>query len=281
MDSPDWEPPIRGGAERFHCVVLEGLPTTDRYSDWVSLMSRFFERLEVRPSLARVNLKTERFLKFDSFVSRYVHERNIDRVDRSSVALFLENDGGPAVRLDFPVSAVVSLGERRSHAFFIWRARATISFVEMFEWLIAHAVQLSDVPYAYAFGRDARFGPTAYVYGHIVGINRGSDVETEAVERIGAWAREHWPERVAKRYRTTMIRDVYRIQAMSEDHLRGVIFGQTFQEWIQSKAERGFLQPLASGRFLWTIPGKDLLGVRAELAPSGILIAEERSWDQK
>lgn len=279
-DSPDWEPPIRGQPERFHGVVFEGLSDGTPYSAWVGLLLEFFARLNQTPTLARVNLRTERFLKFGSFLAHYFNrDKKIDSVDRTSVGLFLENDGVPPVRLDFPIGSVVSLSGRRRHAHFTWRARGGIDLVEMFTWLVTEVIKMSDTRYGYAFARDARFGPTAYVYGHLMGLDRGSEIETDAVERIGAWAREHWPERTAQRYLISMLRDVYLAQALSSSHLDARVFENSLGDWIKARSARGTVTKVAPDLFLWTIPPEHLLDVRRALAPSGILISEERSWD--
>lgn len=279
VEAPDFEPGFHGSPEPFHAIAFHGFSEATPHSTWIRVMQEFFARLGSTPTLARINLKTERFLSFRSFEARYVRNGKIDVVGARSVALFLEDDGGPTVRLDFPIAADVYRKRAWSDGSFIWRARESVKLVDLFDAIAREVLAISDAPYGYAFRRDARFGPAAYVSGDIMGMSRGPEMETDAIERIGAWAREHWPERATQRYRTSMIRDVYRSQLLSRSHLDATVFGSSLRAWIEARPERGVIEELAENRFLWTVAGTHLLDTREDLASSGILISEGRSWD--
>ena len=284
-ESPDYEPAFYGAPEPFHAVSFHGFTfnASIRSAEWIQLFEAFFSKLGAIPTLARINADTEQFLQYESFQSKYVQNGRINSIKHHGLGLFVEVDGGAKVRLDFPITADVYFREPgNGNSTFIWRARDGVSYVEIFNWLACELLSLSNCPYGYAFQRDARFGPGGYIAGGIVGIKGWKDpVEIDAIKRIGAWAREHWPENTEHRYRTRMLRDVYRAQLVSRSHLETQVFGSSLMSWIEAKSARGRLKEIAKDRFIWTIDGPDLFDVREDLAPSGVLISEERGWNLK
>lgn len=76
------------------------------------------------------------------------------------------------------------------------------------------------------------------------------------------------------RLRNGMIRDVYEVNIVSDDHLMMEVGGQPLRRWIADATYRGTAENSHYG-WLWRVKEGDVDRVREELRESGLLIVNE------
>jgi hypothetical protein len=145
--------------------------------------------------------------------------------------------------------------------------------LDYFDRMLDRIGEMVSLRYGIGYVRTFELGPSVYAAGMVTGIGYNKKEIAEA-DRIGAWFRE----RMARnRHLTGYLRDVYPLNVISEKHLSQSVAGVRLADWIEKSPARGTLRALAGDATLWRIDETHVEAVRAELAPSGILIAYPRA----
>lgn len=76
-----------------------------------------------------------------------------------------------------------------------------------------------------------------------------------------------------ERYKNKMLRMVYPLNVINEEHLNLKIEGAKLQDWILSEERRGLLKQSLNRMWVWEVKEEDLEYVNAELGAAGLLIA--------
>lgn len=118
--------------------------------------------------------------------------------------------------------------------------------------------------YGYFYQRDFNKGPIFYPIGILGGSSSSDDPDCKY---IGKWGRVY---RTSEKYKTGDLRDIYRINVISAAHLDRIIFGNRFEEWINSDPGHGSLTKLADNLWSWYVEDVDL--VREKLRDTGMIL---------
>ncbi|MFV3284048.1 hypothetical protein ACNFCI_08305 [Pseudomonas sp. NY15356] len=77
----------------------------------------------------------------------------------------------------------------------------------------------------------------------------------------------------AERYKDKMLRMVYPLNVINEEHLNLQVGDGKLQDWILSEERRGLLKPSLNRMWVWEVKEENLEYVNAELGAAGLLIA--------
>lgn len=141
--------------------------------------------------------------------------------------------------------------------------------LDYFEGLLDRIARHLQLCYGIGYLRPFNLGPSIYA----AGMNTTSDYSDEAMaeaHRIGSWFRERIGE---NRHRTGHLRDVYPLNVISAPHLSQRVDGLALSDWIGRESWRGTLRTLPGEAAVWRIEEAHVERVRAELIPTGLLIA--------
>jgi hypothetical protein len=141
-----------------------------------------------------------------------------------------------------------------------------------FEPMLERMASIVELKYGFGYRRSFEFGPDVYALGMGAGLGY-SDADIAERDRIGAWFRERMHD---NRHRIGYLREVYPLNVISAPHLEQRIDGLALADWIAAEPNRGSLRQLAGGAMLWWIDDADADSVRAQLIPTGLLIAYQR-----
>lgn len=122
--------------------------------------------------------------------------------------------------------------------------------------------------YGYAFQREFKKGPVF----HPLGIGTGSNVSWEEGYEIARW-RTVGLNAQHSQYKPYMVRDVYRLNFLSQQHLDGSIGSQTLQNWIQADKKHGTLEQLLPKLWCWSVLEDNIEAIKRSLIPHKLLIA--------
>lgn len=121
--------------------------------------------------------------------------------------------------------------------------------------------------YGIGYERSLKDGPTLYV----VGIGQGGELTGAAYEeavRHGHWGRLGLNRQV---YREGIMRDVYLWNFLTIPHLESKVNNTSLQNWIQQDQQRGHLELINDGTWLWEVSETNILTVRSTLWDAGII----------
>lgn len=130
-------------------------------------------------------------------------------------------------------------------------------------WLPARGV------YGYCTSFELEDWPDAYALG-VTKSNQGR----VAMERNTAWLTDM---NSARLFRTSIIRDVYECNLLSQNHLDVVLKKSRlrFGDWLELAPHRGIVQTLAEQQVIWVIPPLEVGRVREELLHEGMLVFDK------
>jgi hypothetical protein len=75
------------------------------------------------------------------------------------------------------------------------------------------------------------------------------------------------------------MRDVYEVNLLSERLLQRPVGNETLFDWISSDQDRGHLESIKNGRWLWTVTSDQMKKVRPQLiAADAIYARHERVY---
>lgn len=77
------------------------------------------------------------------------------------------------------------------------------------------------------------------------------------------------------RYKSNMLRMVYLVNVINQNHLNVMVDGVSLKEWILSDEKHGFLEKLNNDMWLWEVQENNLNEVNTLLGQAGILL----SWN--
>ncbi len=121
--------------------------------------------------------------------------------------------------------------------------------------------------YGYGYQREFEQGPSAYCIGGL----RGIDSFSEEADQITKWGNEYGGSK--GRYRTGLLRDIYPVNFISEEHIMERVGNFSLQEWINLSPNHGELRALNDHLWSWHVPSQDILLVRESLLSTGILLS--------
>jgi len=121
--------------------------------------------------------------------------------------------------------------------------------------------------YGIGFKRGFAFGPDLYVYGMVAGYGYGP------ADRIKSDLVADWFREVSRRHRNGLLRDVYPLNLLTACHLARPLGDATLESWIGAAEDRGRLEELFPGQWLWSLDESVIISVRRVLAENGLLIA--------
>lgn len=98
--------------------------------------------------------------------------------------------------------------------------------------------------------------------------------EAEEASRVSSWGNIGMPFEV---YRDGVLRDVYPWNFLTEPHLARQIEGAVLPEWIEKDPNRGSIEELGEGVWLWRIDEASIPGVRASVWNAG-LVFERKNY---
>ena len=75
------------------------------------------------------------------------------------------------------------------------------------------------------------------------------------------------------RYKPYMIRDVYRLNFLSSEHLNAPVAGTTLQQWIKADSKHGTLENMTPDFYSWSVDEQHIGHIKEGLKPHNILIA--------
>jgi hypothetical protein len=139
--------------------------------------------------------------------------------------------------------------------------------------LLRLAVQTVQAEYGYGFVRDEMCFPMAYcqgmssTYGEFTERGRGESEEIHAWRRFtrgGHLWSGPWP----------LLRDLYEVNLISERHTTTPIDGLGYLlDWIGGEPNRGRLENIGEGRWLWILTDMEVLETRPLLYEAGLLFS--------
>jgi hypothetical protein len=160
---------------------------------------------------------------------------------------------------------------RRYHPFsadFIFPALAT-SEAKAAE-LLRLAVEMLDAEYGYYFVRDDLCGPWVYAAGIGTPLDY-SDLNYEDDKEIWRW-RQYVKSGRLWSAEYPLLRDLYQINLISERHKIVETAGLSrLIDWIEARSDRGRLDELGRGRWLWALTDEEIFNVRPLLNQAGLL----------
>jgi hypothetical protein len=135
--------------------------------------------------------------------------------------------------------------------------------------LLRFAVEVLGAEYGYCFVRDEMCIPTIYPHGGQACLDHNiARPEVEEKHGWGDFAAEGcmwtqpWP----------IFRDLYQVNLVSKRHAQTPIEGLGYLfDWIGAQPDRGRLEDLDEGRWLWSLTDGEMVEVRPQLNAAGIL----------
>ncbi|HEM7800940.1 MULTISPECIES: hypothetical protein [Burkholderia] len=125
----------------------------------------------------------------------------------------------------------------------------------------------------YAIAYDAKDSSTAYKYS--TGVNL---IRIFPFENTSLFTRE-LPGRApgAASYERVMLRMIYPLNVLNEEHLEIRVGDLSLREWITADSCRGYLKSISNGMWLWSLKETDLAEINNACGEAGILIAWKKA----
>lgn len=100
-----------------------------------------------------------------------------------------------------------------------------------------------------------------------------NDETKEEIQEITNWGITGLADENDPDYQPHMIRDVYRLNFLSPQHLKAQIGPQTLEQWIRSDLTRGTLEELLPNFWSWSVEAQNIETIKKALKPHNLLIA--------
>lgn len=194
------------------------------------------------------------------------------RTDGLSILALPSDDQVGTEAFDF--KAMISMGKseaelKENTIVFSWGDRLLPWQKDIFLKLVKDLSAFFEHSYGYVFQRSFKMGPIFYPFGVITGFSFKQKFPEE--DQITAWSNIGTLKH--SKYKPHFIRDVYRLNFLSPQHLDGPVAGGTLRDWIKASPERGTLEPVVGDLWCWEVEEENIPKVREDLKPHNILIA--------
>jgi hypothetical protein len=192
-------------------------------------------------------------------------------VEEAEYVELLEMPPGNKRFSEAPIYASLSVRHKQDAIFEVDTSLHTESSVN---WIRLAQQVHSVYPFVYGYAYTLRYdmGPGHYANGIAYQVGVGGVRHEE--ELRGRWGRVLMAPK--SNPRNQRLRQVYRLQFLSEGHLQLNIGGTSLREWIDASAEHGLLSPLVDGIWAWSIDDESVvLAANRALFAAGLLSA----WD--
>ncbi len=137
---------------------------------------------------------------------------------------------------------------------------------ESFEKMTSKLHKFTNAKYGYYYYRHLRNSPDMYPSGSCDPYINKADKDA-----CRLWDKQYSYNNGS--YRTGNIRDVYRLNFLSKEHLEWQISGnQNLEEWIKSSPNHGKLTEISPGFWSWYVEEHLITPIRQALIPSNIII---------
>lgn len=139
---------------------------------------------------------------------------------------------------------------------------------ELFTKLALELQNFCNAKYGYYYHRKYTIGPAEYPFGTISSFGDKEVISDR--EQIANWMIvSHDPEL----RQPGDLRDVYKLNFLSKEHLDREVFGQHLEDWIKKEPYRGILTQKKDNFWVWQVEDVNIDRVRQELKPSKILVS--------
>lgn len=126
--------------------------------------------------------------------------------------------------------------------------------------------------YGIAYQHPLKKGADIYALGIVAGLDYSESDMAES-QRIGKWFQANTFFREQGDSYSNHLRDVYRLNFLSQVHLDKIIDGIRLEDWISKFPSRGIIELIAPGQVVWKIRDSDIREVRETLRKNSLLVA--------
>jgi len=138
---------------------------------------------------------------------------------------------------------------------------------EIFAGIANNLHKFTNAKYGYYYHRHLKNSPDIYSTG-----GNSPFVDENDKEKCFTWTKKYIYN-TNKFYRTGNLRDIYKLNFLSLEHLDWQINDQqTLRQWINSSPNHGTLNELSTGFWSWYVEESQIPNVRKSLIPSGIIL---------
>lgn len=132
------------------------------------------------------------------------------------------------------------------------------------EKIISSLIRISDIAYGIYYQRNIDKGPAFYAYGMTTGLGY-SDQEMNEADKIAKWMY------LESNVRKNFLRDIYRINILSQKHLEKQVYNTTLIDWIKETDSRGSIEQINKKLWIWKVGSDSIDQIKKELGEIGIL----------
>jgi hypothetical protein len=144
------------------------------------------------------------------------------------------------------------------------------SLNEVSDAFLARWISCFETSYGFLYERRMDKGPTLFAMGMSAGLGFSPEDKSES-GAISRWLHEGI---YGKGYLSGKLRDVYRVNVLSEAQLSSPIGRRSLRKWIVEDVERGNLTPLIDSLSVWRIQSYNIFQIQRDLSRTGMLLGK-------
>ena len=253
-----------------NCIILHDFAIEKPdFKKWTEYVTSFFREYNIEPSKISSPSKTNNKL-IDFKRGLQNHEKINYEVTAIEIDALPLNYG--TMMFDKIFGAIIDV-EKSSCSFstLVFDSEIVKFNATIMDKITSDLAELTGARYGYIFQREF-----SKVVGYEYGIISG-DIDDNEEDQIDKWGKEYsMPD---GSYKTGDLRDIYRINILSQEHLDRIVMGKglfsrtkKLSDWIASNKKRGELVPLCKDRWSWYVEPNNIEYVRESLRHTGIVL---------
>jgi hypothetical protein len=247
-----------------NCLALFDWDGSVADEPWLELAIASFEKCRVVPDICSLAFHDEptRLMPLANLKSELAKRSGLSAVQLFSTVPYFKQ-----LAFGWRISAGVGTSPRKT-MFFGWDDLAFPFELKWIREFLRKLAGICEMTYGIGYQRPFVQGPDLYAYGISAGLSYAGP-DREESNRIALWMRERMGN---NRHKSGMLRDVYRVNVLTDAHFRVNVDDVPLRQWIGATAKRGSLEPINDKVWLWHVPADRLHDVQTTLARAGRLI---------
>lgn len=247
----------------YNCIALYGQPNFSvNLEEWFKLIISWFankERCIEKIGVVGAGFSGKAMILKDA--KQKIEKNGFEKI--RSIEIYSTPKGKKQTVFDWKITSDINLDE----GVVLFCYEDSLFSIEMiFDEIVAKILNLAKLDYGIFYQRSANKGPACYAYGMTSGLGY-SENEMKEADRIAKWMH------LSVNERSKCLRDVYRINLLSEVHLSMKVKdnqSKNLHEWIQEN-DRGILKKYNERFWIWRIDESKLDEIREYLGLKGLL----------
>lgn len=258
------------------CIVLHDWEGELDQAKWFSTACQFFFEVDSTPDLGEGEDGTG---QVKSLKPKTIEKRLAEGAHFSGISLYATLPPHTDLGSQWKVFAGFNVtGKRKKVLAFIYEAGGTELDVGLFADLVFRVSSFAKLSYGYGYQRSFAKGPAMFAYDLAHGFDKRRPEDRAEYAQMSLWYKERLDLELENkpagfRHLLGLQRDVFPFNVLSASHLSQPIEGVSLEKWIQANAARGHLHTITPTIWSWTIPVKQVPGIRDHLQMAGLLIS--------